>query len=301
MAMADRLAELYGLEVTGLERLDVRVNDVVKVDATSGRFALKLYNVRSRGPREVGWEVALVEHLARNGAPVARPIPGVHGAVESISLDGEPRAAVLWRWAPGAKPTPSRATYLALGEAAARVHAAADGYEPAWMRDEYDADALIDEQIARMRRHLLAAGRYEEVLELAERLRARVLGQVLDRGVCHMDLTLDNVHGTAEGVTVFDFDSAGRSWRAIEPAGVLRFSEDLFHDWLEGYRRVRPFSPADERAVAAFVIIGDLRATAWKLGEGLSSRGAPMLTAAELPGVVDDWRAWERTRLGRDM
>jgi Ser/Thr protein kinase RdoA (MazF antagonist) len=31
-----------------------------------------------------------------------------------------------------------------------------------------------------------------------------------------MDLTLDNVH-LAEGLTVFDFDSAGTCWRAVEP------------------------------------------------------------------------------------
>jgi Ser/Thr protein kinase RdoA (MazF antagonist) len=297
MGLAHRLAELYGLEVTRLERLDVLVNDVVKVDATSGRFALKFYNVRSRDERAVAWEVDLVDHLAGNGAPVARPVEGAHGAVESIALDGELRAAVLWRWVPGGKPTPSRETYLALGEVAARVHEAADGYEPAWMRDEYDAEALIAEQIVRMRRHLVAAGRYEEVVDLGERLRAAVLGQELDRGLCHMDLTLDNVHRTATGLTAFDFDSAGRCWRAMEPSGVLRYSDDFFQDWLEGYRRVRPFSHGDERAVTTFAIIGDFRNTAWKLGEGESSRGAPLLTAADLPDVVDGWLAWERDRL----
>jgi Ser/Thr protein kinase RdoA (MazF antagonist) len=245
----------------------------------------------------VTWEVELVEHLAANGAPVARPIRGVHGTVETLHLDGEARAAALWTWVPGAKPTPSRETYLALGETAARIHSAADGYRPAWIRDDYDADVLIDEQIARMRRHLVVAGRYDEVVALGRRLRAAIAEPALDRGFCHMDLTLDNVHRTADGLIAFDFDSAGFCWRAMEPSGVLRSSDGFFSDWLEGYRRVRPFSGPDERAVAAFAIIGDLRNTAWKLGEAASSRGAPLLTAKDVPGVVDGWLAWERGRL----
>lgn len=297
MSPARRLAELYGLEVLRLDRLQVLVNDVIAVEAASGRFALKFYNVRSRGERDVAWEVDLVEYLAANGAPVAIPVSGVHGTVEAIELDGEPRTAVLWTWAPGSKPASSRDTYLALGEAAARIHAAADGYEPAWLRDDYDAAVLIDEQIARMRRLLAAAGRYEEVIALAERLRAAIAEDGLDRGICHVDLTLDNVHRADDGLIAFDFDSAGWCWRAMEASGVLGYSNAFLQDWLEGYRRVRSFSTSDERAVAAFVIIGDLRSTVWKLGRAASSRGAPLLAPEDLSDVVDGWLEWERHRL----
>lgn len=297
MALARHLAEVYGLDVVGLERLDVAVNDVFAVEATSGRFALKLYNVRSRDVEDVEWEVELVEHLATNGAPVARPVAGADGAVQTLDLHGESRAAVLWRWVPGEKPRPSRETYLALGETAARIHRAADGYNPAWIRDDYGEDVLIDEQIGRMRRHLLAAGRIEEVVALGKRLRAAIAERELDRGFCHMDLTLDNVHLTDDGMVAFDFDSAGWCWRAMEPSGVLRFSDGFFEDWLEGYRRVRPFPDLDERAVAAFGLIGDLRNTAWKLGEASSSRGTPVLTASDLAVVVDGWLTWEHDRL----
>ena len=89
----------------------------------------------------------------------------------------------------------------------------------------------------------------------------------------------------------------GWCWRAIEPSGVLRFREDYFRDWLEGYRTVRPFSAADEQAVPAFRVIGDIRNLVWKFGRAASSRGAPLLTADELPRVVDDWLAWAAARL----
>jgi Ser/Thr protein kinase RdoA (MazF antagonist) len=110
-----------------------------------------------------------------------------------------------------------------------------------------------------------------------------------------MDLTLDNVH-LAEGLTVFDFDSAGMCWRALEPWGVLRSSAAYFQAWLAGYRTARPFSAADEGAVAAFGILGDLRVVAWKLGVAESPRG-PLLGVGDLPTIVDGWLDWEAAHL----
>ena len=115
--------------------------------------------------------------------------------------------------------------------------------------------------------------------------------------MCHVDLTLDNVHRAGETLTAFDFDSAGSTWRALEPYGVLLTSDRYFQAWLSGYRAVRPFSAADEAAVTAFAIVGELGNVAWKLGLAESSRGDPLLTAADLPSVVDGWLEWEATRL----
>ena len=113
-----------------------------------------------------------------------------------------------------------------------------------------------------------------------------------------MDLTLDNVHAAEDGaLTVFHLDSAAPCWRSVEPWGLLRYSAPAFRSWLEGYRAVRRFGPADEAAVAVFGIVGDLRAVAWQLGVAASSRGAPLLDAAALPAIVDGWLAWEATHL----
>ena len=147
-----------------------------------------------------------------------------------------------------------------------------------------------------MRPALLEAGQWGTVDALGERLKGRLTEAPLDWGICHMDLTLDNVH-VAEGLTVFDFDSAGACWRAVEPYGVLRYSESYFRAWLAGYRSVRPFGIADETAVAVFGIVADLRVVAWKLGVAASSRGDPLLTAQDLPSIVDGWLDWEAAHL----
>jgi len=297
MHLAQQIQTLFELPQLQLEHLDIPVNDVVKIITPSAIFALKIYNTGSRTLQDVQWELDLTEHLVKHGAPVVRPVRGKHGYVETLTVEGQARAAALFEWLPGAKPQPSHQIYTALGEAAARIHTAADSFKPPWTRDTYDATRLIDEQIQRMKRHLVEADRYDNMMMLSARLQTYIADPKLNQGFCHMDLTLDNVHQHNGALTVFDFDSSGWSWRAIEAWGVLRFSDEYFHDWLQGYRTVRPFSAHDESAVAAFGIVGDIRNIVWKLGEARSSRGKPQLTAADLPTIVDGWLAWEQEKI----
>jgi hypothetical protein len=77
-----------------------------------------------------------------------------------------PRAA-------GSKPTPGYQTYGLLGEAAALIHRAADDIAPSAARENYDAAVLIDDQLQRMHRLLVQAGRWRQAGALGERLKRR--------------------------------------------------------------------------------------------------------------------------------
>lgn len=291
--LKQQLQAIYGLRGVSCRSLETPVNDVVAVCTPDDRFALKLYNRASRTAADVRWEIELTTHLLRNGAPVARPVAARGAHVQTLTVGGLDRVAVLFEWAPGAKPGPAPDTYELLGAAAARVHAGADTFWSCLPRERYDIQVLVDDQLELMRAHLCAAGKWQDAVRLGHRLRSAVADPRLDRGVCHMDLTLDNVHRLGDRITIFDLDSAGECWRALEPHGVLRSSTAFFDAWLAGYRSVRPFSARDERAVSAFTVIGDLRAVAWKLGVARSSRGAPLLDVAGLADVVEEWMSRE--------
>jgi Ser/Thr protein kinase RdoA (MazF antagonist) len=295
-ALAESLAARFGLDVVRVELLDVAVNDVACVDAASGRFALKIYHP-GRTPAQVAWEVDLLLHLGARGAPVALPVPGPKGHVVTVADGRVRRSAVLFAWAGGTKPAPSVGTYRRLGEAAARIHEASAGFPASPAREEYGTALLVDDQLRRMRTLLSEAGQWERTLALGERLKDRLADPGLDHGICHVDLTLDNVLDDGGTLTVFDFDSAGPSWRAIEPSGVLRYSTEAFRSWLTGYRSVRAFRAADEAAVAVLAVVADFRNVTWKLGLAVSSH-APLLRVDDLPEVVDDWLAWEREHPG---
>jgi len=293
MRLEDQIENIFGLKDVVCENLNTPTNDVVLVTAATGKFALKIYSV-SRTFDEVKWEVDLITHLIKNGAPVVKPVPARHGYVVPLLVDGKERIAVLYEWARGEKPFATRDTYHLLGQAAARIHQAADTFTSALPREKYDADVLLDDQLRRMKSLLIEAGRWPQLVALGDRLKRIVANPALDHGVCHMDLTLDNVHRDGDVITVFDFDSAGECWRALEPHRALKSSEEYFAAWLEGYRSIRPFNRQNQSAVAAFVIIGNLRVVAWDLGVARSSRGKPLLDAAGLTGVVDGWLEWEQ-------
>lgn len=285
----------YGISQPTCRDLRIPVNDVFEISSSDGWYALKLYNVKSRNQHNVQWELDLLDHLLRHQVPIARPIKGARGYLETVQWAGTDRICVLFEWAPGQKPQPSRETYLLLGEVAARIHAAADSFTSTHPRERYDLDTLINDQLQRLQPYLEQTGQWSRMVDLADRLRRLIVDAPLDTGVCHMDLTLDNVHVSSDTMTVFDFDSAAVSWRSLEPYGVLRFSESFFQDWLEGYRSVRPFDDENERAVRVFGIVGEIRNVAWKLGLANSSRGEPLMQPEELPTVIDGWLEWERT------
>jgi Ser/Thr protein kinase RdoA (MazF antagonist) len=292
-----QLEDQYGLISHACKDLNTIANDAIEVTTADGHFALKLYNPASRTKPEVQWEIDLTLHLINNGAPVAKPVLGKDGYLQSFTIDGRERVAVLFEWAPGEKPTAEPSTYVLVGRAAALIHTAADTFTSSFKREKYDLDKLIDDQLKRMKQPLVESGQWERVFDLTERLRKIVDNAQLDWGVCHMDLTLDNVHRHGDTLTVFDLDSAGECWRATEPWGVKHFSEEYFQSWLEGYRSVRPFDETEEKAVALFVIIEDIRNVVWKLGLAKSSRGKPLMQTSEISTVVDEWLEWERDKI----
>lgn len=296
MKLEEQLKDFFGFSHVTCENLNTLANDAFVINTPKGKFALKIYNSASRSVQEVQWEMDLTDHLIQKGAPIAKPIRGKDGFMISITFEGEERVAVLFEWAQGEKPKPEYNTYALLGKAAAQIHNAADSFESSLIRHEYnyDTSVLLDEQLQLMKAPLLETDQWQRVYELSERLKKLVANPALDYGICHMDLTLDNVHRDGALMTVFDLDSSGKCWRAYEPYMVLKSSKDKFTWWLEGYRSIREFGKDDEKAVSAFVILGDIRNIVWKLGFAKSSRGKPLMQPAELPQVVDEWLEWER-------
>lgn len=217
--------------------------------------------------------------------------------MNAFRINDEERIGVLFEWSAGEKPEDSRDTYTLIGKAAAQIHHAADTFSSPLPHTKYDASYLIDEQLKRMHPILVKSGQLKRMNDLAERLRSILSNPTLDYGVCHMDLKPDNIHVNGSKLTVFDFNSSGESWRAIEPYRILKLSDDYFQAWLEGYRSIRSFSEADEKAVAAFGIIGDIRSTVWDLGLARSSRGTPLLRASDVPRIIDGWLEWEKEKI----
>ncbi len=274
------------------------VHDVARVDAGESSFALKLYRPGTRTIEDISWEIDLHRHLSGNGAPVAPLEAGLDGLIEHVVVDGTERTVVLTAWASGTKPQPSTHTYRLVGRAAAAIHNASDSFSSLHTRAPRTVETEIDRQVALLRPAFEHVGRFREVEALARRAASVLARGAPERGVCHCDLTLDNVHIENDTITVFDFDSAAEHWRAAEPQGVFHSAAmtgtPWWDAWRAGYAEVRDVAEEDETYVPWFVLIAQLENTAWKLGLTPTSVGA-LLQHADLPLLVDTWMLWAET------
>lgn len=235
--LAALAAREYGLDVTGCVLLRSLVNDVYRLDTPSGPRALKLYRT---GYASAGWEVELAAHA---GAGVAQGVPLRDGrpAGALSAAEGE-RAFTLWEWVPGGKPPRPRTDglYHRFGVATAEFHEATTGFPGPPARD---AGALVDDVLARVPD---AADR-SLIAELATAAGRRAQDAGLERGICHGDVTLDNVHVAGDRIVFFDLDRAADGLRAADLCPVAATPQ--WPAFLAGYRTVRPFLDLDLAAL----------------------------------------------------
>jgi Ser/Thr protein kinase RdoA (MazF antagonist) len=232
------------------------VNDVYRVETPDRPYAVKLYRAGHRTLDEVAWEVRVA---AAAGPVLVQGVPLADGSAAGQLRTAEGvRPYAMWQWASGRKPEPpfTDELFRLYGAGTAEFHAACDRAELPPRRFD------VLEALGRPMEELLP------VLEPADRAaftrvvavaRERLSGMDLDTGICHGDVSLDNLHVDHDRVVFYDLDRAGNGWRAADLAGVA--STDNFAAFLSGYRSVRPFGAADVAAIrwlAVIDLIGNL-------------------------------------------
>lgn len=88
-------------------------------------------------------------------------------------------------------------------------------------------------------------------------------------GVIHADLRDTNIIVEGDVIKVIDFDDFGFGWHLHDLAGALTFIEDredvpdLVNAWLDGYRRVLPFTDTDFAEIDTFILQRRIQMLAW--------------------------------------
>jgi Ser/Thr protein kinase RdoA (MazF antagonist) len=248
------------------------LNDHYALHTGQGDFVVRVYRSGWRSNQAVVWELELVDHLARCGAPVAACIPRTDGGwfSELQAIEGVRQVAVF-RSAPGLythfgadghnriSPVDCAEQF---GRSVAEVHAAADSYHTEMSRFPLDPDHLLEQPLQAIAQ--VYAHRQRDVdglRQVASQLRQlleRIGLDRLDWGPCHGDMSGGNSTYWNGRVFHFDFDCAGPGWRAYD-LGVFFWSmsinghgDEVWNRFLQGYRARRALSSDEVAAVRAF-------------------------------------------------
>jgi Ser/Thr protein kinase RdoA (MazF antagonist) len=290
-------------------------NDSFEVRTADGqRYVLRLSCRRPRGEADVASETEFLTYLDKVGVPVAVPVPARDGALFTYGLLPEGRRpVVLFRHVDGRSPKNGASTDArAQGETLARIHVAAEHYVGGKAgRYRLDLDHLLHRQVAAVLDvRTLATDTRERLTGLASRLSASVAAvQDLAWTVCHGDCHGGNARIAEDGhragqAIFFDFDDGGPGYLAYDLAVYLWASvffqskrAAMWHAFIDGYRSIRPITPADFDAVHLFVPIRHI----WLMGEYAGRSGEWGSFTTWLAEQVDILQAWEDEKLSSGL
>ena len=315
-ALSDLLRASHGLNSAECVLIRSFVNDVYRVRVTTaGRdrtdaYALKVYQSGRWEPDEVRWELELVDHVAKAGVPVPRIVPLTDGAPCGILDAAEgPRVYALTEFVVGHKPEPpfDDALYREFGALIAAFHTSTDGFASRHPRRPSDLVTLLDRPIERVSAALIDRPDDRRlVLDLGAEARSRLTeassagpgpGPGLEYGICHGDVSLDNVFLGPDGLSLHDFDSTAPGWRAADLTGVSLTPH--FEAFVAGYRTVRPLDDADLAAVPWFTVAGLIENLAFHLIDKPAYRGTESLAEGWVEDGLTELREFAASLSGR--
>jgi len=271
-ALVDRILSRYALKGPLRCRFYRRsMSDVYTLHTGGEAFFFKVYLYGRHSRKEIEAEIEFANDLLSDGVPVAVPVQD-RCSDYIIVLDAPEgtRYGVLFRAVDGDEPQETNLAHSeAFGRLAARVHACADRLTKVYQRGHQDETYLIRDPIRGMEPFLgHRPVDLDYLTRFGEDLVAELCALLPKRspyyGVCHGDLHTGNARFDRDGrLTLFDLDSFGYGWRAMD-IGIYRVSYDwmaldretkaekdrFWSAFLEGYADLRMLSGSELAVVA---------------------------------------------------
>lgn len=227
------------------------MSDVYLVDTRDASYILKVYLHGRHIRPEIEAEVSFLNDLLAGNVPVAAPLKNKDAEyLNEINAPEGARYALLFDALPGNAPQETNLEHSHnFGQLAGRLHQCADRLSrqgKAYKRWPLDEQYLIEEPlrcIGSFFPHRKKDLDYLKDLggDLIAELNRNLSRASPEYGLCHGDLHTGNARFDQHGqLTLFDFDSCGYGWRAID-IGVYHVS----YDWQD-------LSPETRRKKARF-------------------------------------------------
>jgi Ser/Thr protein kinase RdoA (MazF antagonist) len=212
------------------------------VDALDEAYILKIYLHNRHSMRSIEAEVDFLNDLLEDDIPVAAPVANNDAVyLNEIAAPEGNRYAVLFEAIEGNEPQELNLDHSRnFGQLAGRIHNCSDTSAKKYDRWHLDEKYLVEQPLTHIKPYLENRIRDWETLralgsELVAELHRLVSMESPEYGVCHGDLHTGNARFDKDGrLTLFDFDSFGYGWRAID-IGVYHVS----YNWLDLSEKTR--------------------------------------------------------------
>lgn len=232
-ALAQRVLKKYSLS----KHIDCRffrkgICDTYKVEADKDTYFLKVYRADRRTRMDVMEEVRLLNYIADHGVSVARPVMRQDGLYVNrlAALEGT-RYSVLFEAAEGVEEDDEENRIKAYGEMVARFHQCSDRMRGPYRRKHLDMKHLVENSLAAIAPLMVHRPADFKLIEnIGDQCKRRISSLLTtskpEYGICHGDLHGGDVHyGEDNTPVLFDFDSSGCGWRALDIGVFLATSQ----------------------------------------------------------------------------
>jgi Ser/Thr protein kinase RdoA (MazF antagonist) len=218
------------------------MSDVYRLDSFDAAYILKVYLHNRHSMSAIESEVDFLNDLRDNDIPVAGAVANNDAVyVNEIEAPEGKRYIVLFEAIEGDEPQELNLEHSrCFGRLAGSIHHYSDNSAKKYDRWHLDEKYLIEEPLTHISpflEHRRQDWEYLRALgnELAVELQRLVTKEKPEYGICHGDLHTGNARFAKDGrLTLFDFDSFGYGWRAID-IGVYHVS----YDWLDLSEKTR--------------------------------------------------------------
>ncbi len=279
------LTDLHGIR-SGIE------NTNYYASTAQGQWVLTLFERLSA--EQLPYYLRLMQHLAARGIPVPAPQPAADGSLVH-TLCGKPTAVVTRL--PGSHRNQPGADHTAqVGAMLARMHLAGASFDlqQAHLRGLAWWEATVPVVLPHL--DASSAALLRDELAFQQQLARSAAGQALPRGPIHADLFRDNVMfddtaGTDRLCGLFDFYFAGTDTWLFDVAVCLndwcadpatgRLDQARATALVAAYESVRPFTPAEHRALPGLLRAAALRFWISRLWDWHLPREAKLLQAKD--------------------
>lgn len=301
--LAPALGLWPGLAGAKLTLINHSENETFLVARPEGKKStLRVHRPSYQSTANIQSELAWLDALRKDtDVPVPRAIPGIDGQAlqHFVTPGGELRHAVLFEFLEGSEPALDgdvKWLFNVLGGYAARLHRQVETWHKpsGFERQAWSAATILDVD-GLWGDWRIAPGVTRQVRLVLDRLDAALwrrlaeYGQGADRyGLIHADMRLGNLLVDGERVSLIDFDDSGFCWFAYDFAAAVSFHEThksmpgLRASWLDGYRKVRPFSAEDEAAIDSMVMLRRMALLAW-----IGSHAETQLAQTHMEGFAE--------------